>query len=359
MNERVMQFRVGVMVILTMILFAMLIVWFAGLPLLGFGAYTIYVQFSDTPGVSPGTPIQKCGIRIGRVSEIRLTDNRQTPVLVTARIDGNRRLYHNELCRVVAPIFMGDTALEFVRSTDPKLPDSEVEPGETLPGLVAPDSTRVLSNLQQNLTTTIGSVDVASKDIHDVLSRLSRLLEANEQEVTKVISQSQKTLDLMQEALRNANGVLGDPVVRGNFAKSMDRLPKAIEDTDKAATELQCVARAFSDAMVDVRGITRPMSERSASVMFHMDESAKKLDEVMDQMCRFSRDLNNPQGTVGQLVHDRELYQHLNHASRNVEQLTRELGPIIDDLRTFSDKISRHPEVLGVRGAIQRNSGLQ
>jgi phospholipid/cholesterol/gamma-HCH transport system substrate-binding protein len=35
------------------------------------------------------------------------------------------------------------------------------------------------------------------------------------------------------------------------------------------------------------------------------------------------------------------------------------MKPIIHDARVFSDKIARHPELLGVRGAIQRNAGTK
>jgi phospholipid/cholesterol/gamma-HCH transport system substrate-binding protein len=43
----------------------------------------------------------------------------------------------------------------------------------------------------------------------------------------------------------------------------------------------------------------------------------------------------------------------------NVNELTRRLEPILNDARVFSDKIARHPEVLGVRGAIAPQSGAK
>ena len=46
-------------------------------------------------------------------------------------------------------------------------------------------------------------------------------------------------------------------------------------------------------------------------------------------------------------------------AAANVNNLTRELRPIVDDVRVFTDKIARHPEQLGVRGALDRRPGLK
>ena len=35
------------------------------------------------------------------------------------------------------------------------------------------------------------------------------------------------------------------------------------------------------------------------------------------------------------------------------------LPPIVNDARVFTDKIARHPEVLGVRGAIKKSPGIK
>ena len=76
-------------------------------------------------------------------------------------------------------------------------------------------------------------------------------------------------------------------------------------------------------------------------------------------MLQFSQQLNDPQGSLGALLHDKELYQHVNHMVKNVDELTRDLKPILNDARVFTDKIARHPELLGVRGAIKKDAGLK
>jgi len=73
----------------------------------------------------------------------------------------------------------------------------------------------------------------------------------------------------------------------------------------------------------------------------------------------FSKALNQSDGTLGKLVRDPKVYDDLAQASANVNRLTRELRPIVDDVRVFTDKIARHPEQLGVRGAIDRRPGVK
>ena len=80
----------------------------------------------------------------------------------------------------------------------------------------------------------------------------------------------------------------------------------------------------------------------------------------MDEMLAVQPDAEqSQQGSLGQLLNNPELYQHLNRAAKNIDELTRQLKPILDDARVFSDKIARHPETLGVRGAIQRSPGIK
>jgi phospholipid/cholesterol/gamma-HCH transport system substrate-binding protein len=59
------------------------------------------------------------------------------------------------------------------------------------------------------------------------------------------------------------------------------------------------------------------------------------------------------------LINDPQLYQHLNRAAKNIDDITRELKPIKDDLRIFTDKIARHPEDLGARGLIINKPGIK
>ena len=79
----------------------------------------------------------------------------------------------------------------------------------------------------------------------------------------------------------------------------------------------------------------------------------------MGELSDFGRKLNSGEGSLGELMRSPELYQHLNAAACNIEKITCELRPILADVRVFSDKIARHPELLGIRGAIQKSPGTK
>ena len=74
MDERVVQFRVGVMVLATIIITGILILLFNEFPSMGAGTYTIHVRFSSAPGVAKDTPVRRSGILIGRVTDVEFDE---------------------------------------------------------------------------------------------------------------------------------------------------------------------------------------------------------------------------------------------------------------------------------------------
>ncbi len=86
MDERVIQFRVGVMVVATIIITAILVLLFGERQSPFRATRTVYIKFPETPGVGANSPIQNKGILIGRVTGVRSDED---SVLVTAEINAD------------------------------------------------------------------------------------------------------------------------------------------------------------------------------------------------------------------------------------------------------------------------------
>ena len=81
---------------------------------------------------------------------------------------------------------------------------------------------------------------------------------------------------------------------------------------------------------------------------------------VLDEMSKVAQSVNHGQGTVGKLLNDPELYDRLNQSAANIQQITKQLQPIVSDVRVFTDKIARDPSQLGVKGVLSnRQSGFK
>ena len=72
MNERLMQFRIGMFVIVAGLVLTMMIVWFGESPAILRDQVYLKVHYAEAPGVLEGVPVRKSGIRIGEVVRHRV-----------------------------------------------------------------------------------------------------------------------------------------------------------------------------------------------------------------------------------------------------------------------------------------------
>ena len=93
MNERLMQFRIGMFVIVAGLVLTMMIVWFGESPSIFRDQVYLKVHYSEAPGVVEGVPVRKSGIRIGEVFSTEFDERPNEPdgVIVTLALE---RRYH-------------------------------------------------------------------------------------------------------------------------------------------------------------------------------------------------------------------------------------------------------------------------
>jgi phospholipid/cholesterol/gamma-HCH transport system substrate-binding protein len=368
MDERVIQFRVGVVVIAAAIVTAILVVVFSdGVPFFS-GKYTIYIRFPQAPGIQPNTPVRKSGVRIGRVSEVKLLD--QGGVLVSADIDSGRNIHKDELCFINTASLLGDSVVEFISpdpvpvSTDP---DDYLKDGQVIDGRVSTNPTQALDVLVR-LEGDIQGALTAVQDAADGMAQLSQTLNAavgdNGEQAQRIMAKTEGALDSFQTTMSSINEITGDVETREQLKRTLRDLPLVFDDTRQTLARAQqsldgidTMTAQAQQNLENLEGFTRPLGERGPQLAERFDETLRNADELLLQLVEFSRGLNEREGSIGKLVYDDELYERLNRAAANVEDLTRRLGPILDDARVFSDKIARDPSQLGVRGALNRQPG--
>ncbi len=354
MNERVMQFRVGVVVLATAIIAGILIVLFGDLPSLVQATYPLRMSFTDARGVGGGTPVRKNGILVGRVSSVTLDE--RGGVNVVADIDAYVPVYKDETPRITATL-LGDAEIQLVPGTI-RPPRQRVTEGEVLVGAVSRDPFEVFATLEPKLGTALESLTEASSAVTKLSDNLDGMLVGNDS-FGKLMQKTERALDEFSVAMNNINDVMGDPQARANMKQVLAGLPEVLTDLRTTVKGMGQTLDSADRNLQNLEGLTRPLGERGAGMVAQIDVTIGRLDEVLQQAASFTRALNESDGTLGRLVRDPRVYEDLAAAAANVKNLSQELRPIVNDVRVFSDKIARHPEQLGVRGALDRRPGLK
>jgi len=354
-NDRMMQFRVGVVVLATAIIAGILIVLFGDLPSLVQATYPLKMSFADARGVSNGTPVRKNGILVGRVADVELDE--RGGVSVVADIDSYVPIYKDEQPRI-ATTLLGDAEIQLVpgRVVPPR---QRIAPEEVLVGAVSRDPFEVFATLEPKLGSALESLTQASESVTKLSANLDRLLLGEDDTFAKMVAKTEKALDAFSLAMDNINDVMGDANARAKLKETLNGLPEVMNDLRTTVQGIGTTVDTADRNLRNLEGLTRPLGERGEGMVAQVDKTIGRLDEVLQQAVFFTRALNESEGTLGKLVRDPKVYDDLAQAAANVNNLTKELRPIVDDVRVFTDKIARHPEQLGVRGALDRRPGLK
>ena len=161
MAERALRLRLGLFMGGSLIALAGLVVLFGGTPKLFSTDAKYTILFPEAPGIGPGTPIRKSGVRIGEVTALEL-DPVSGQVRVRIAVARKYLPRQSEEPHISRGILSGDTAIDFLPKLDaegkPVPRGDEWPPGSEIPGvppitprsIINPAST-ALANAQQSL----------------------------------------------------------------------------------------------------------------------------------------------------------------------------------------------------------------
>ena len=373
MDERVMQFRVGVVVFATLILAMTLILMFSDTEfggLLG-GEYTVRMQFPQAPGVAERTPVRLSGVLIGRVKSIQLVED---GVIVEASISDKYRIRIDDRARIGGGSLLGDAVITIVRSQRPQEPVRYVTDGGEIEGDAAPSLFEVVDQVQNRFDTLAISLTQTSDDIGGLARGVRNVVDDNDERVRRLLDATQRSMEQMAAAAANVgvtaqkigvaadelNKVVGNPEFQRDLRQSASMLPQLFEETRGVVANVRNTMQSAERNFRNLETFTQTLGEKGGPVLENADRlfnqlgnSSEKLDQLLENLVVFSEALNRSDSSVGRLLNDDTLYHNVNDLIENVNRMTFEIRPVIRDARLFADKLARHPEQLGVAGALR------
>lgn len=385
MDERVLQFRVGVVVVASAIITVILVMLFGAWPSVWEGRYEIHVTFPEAPGITVDAPVRKSGVLIGRVSNVKLQE--EGGVLVSMRIFDQFKLRRHETCRIGTGSLLGDAVVEFVPSSkderlarfdanhDGKLDEDEERTANELladteymsDGVVVSNPLRALVNLEGSVSSAFRSLEGAGKEVSQLARSVNQAVGGSDDQIRRIMQKTEVALDHFDQTMQAVEKILGDEQLAGQLRQTIQEIPAFVDETRQtmaAARTTMDHVREMSDKaktnLDHLEKFTKPLGESGPQLVANVEESTRNLNDLLEQFVAFSEALNSGQGTLGRLVHDDEVYQQIQRVVGNAEEITRRARPIVEDVRIFTDKIARDPRQLGVKGALdQRPSGLK
>ncbi len=215
------------------------------------------------------------------------------------------------------------------------------------------------------LDRDLGELEAALRTWTRVGDRIDLAIQADEPKVMKTIEELQRTLKRVGTLLDDDNLLM----VRQTLKNSRDAsvgLPGLVKNTDLLMQDSRVTIRRadrtmamLEQTMNDLSKVTGPLGERAPSLLKNIDEAAVEFNKTMVETRKLIEAVGRNDGTVQRLITDPSLYNNLNDSAIMVTRILPRLDRAMKDLEIFADKIARHPESLGVSGAIRPSSGVK
>ncbi len=305
--------RVGLVFILGIALVVAGTLWMQGWNV-GQEEHEVRAWFREVGQLQTGNAVKLRGVPIGQVEEITL-DTRAAGVMVRMNLSSDAALPEDAVVILAPESMFGDWQAEISSRSRYGFYDYAVpqEPG-VLPGYSLPDMSRltaVADRIAQNLAVITDRVDIAFTEetalnirraidnIQEVTSQLTNLVQAQEQTVQEVAAGLETTTKTLGEAAETANRAfteIENAISQGQLTAIMNNVQATTAALDTLSSQLSATSGNIQSTIVSA------------------DSAFASLSAILAQV-------QQGQGSLGQLLQDTALYNQLVQTNALVQDL--------------------------------------
>jgi phospholipid/cholesterol/gamma-HCH transport system substrate-binding protein len=293
------EFKVGVFFIVGLLILLAIFELIGGIPFIG-GEYTLKAYFRSVDELKEGNPVKLNGVDIGKISEIRIADNRIEVVMSVKR---GVIIKKDSVASIKLTGLLGTSYVNISFGS----PESPVAaPGSVIASREPADINEILAKVE----SAVGRLDSAFAAF-DVLGE-------NKEQITKIIN--------------NVNSVLGD------LSEGKGTLGKLLKD--------ESLYDEAKGAMANINDISLSIKEGRGTLGKLVTDSSlfDQTKSAMSNFAKLSDSLSTSKGTLGKLLNDDSLYNQANEAATNLNSVLKKinkghgtLGKLVNDDSLYFD----------------------
>ncbi|HUK83912.1 MAG TPA: MlaD family protein [Verrucomicrobiae bacterium] len=295
-QQRSIELRVGIFVLLCLVVIGGLIIKFGKLERFSAKTYDITVVFPNVGGIVRDANVMYAGIPVGKVREIRLTENGSLKVKVTLAIYEGYQIRKDAKFVINQSGLLGDRYIDVIPQGATAPP---IKPGETVEGSSSVDLTEAIRGVVDVLHQAAGTI----ARIDDVVRRTDEAVKRIDDFVlsTQSLTHISSTFANIDETTSNAvaftvslRAVVDDS--RSTLSNTMTQLSLAADNIGMASKRVEDLVAGNQDKIND--------AVRNAK------ESTQRLNDILEK-------LQHGEGTAGKLIVDPTLHDELVKLVRN------------------------------------------
>lgn len=286
------EFKAGLVAIVVLCLFYWGFSFLKGENIFSTSSKNYYTTYKNVNGLTKSSSVTINGFAVGTVVDIYFDENpkKKGDLIVEFTVEDDLKFSKQSIAKIYSGGLMGGKSLAIV----PDYNGAEANPGDYLKGEVESDMISSLGSrldpIQLKVEKTLTSIDAVAKDVDALLNtEMITNLQGSIQNINQILATLKSTsLTVDQLVAKNQSNL---DVTLGNMNKTTENL------------------KVFSDSLTKVKivGISEKMNRTVAS-----------LDKI-------TQGIQAGEGSIGKLTKDENLYNNLENASKELEELLRDM----------------------------------
>ena len=254
------------------------------------GTNTYYAVYPNVSGLEPTSPVSVLGLTAGAIDKIQF-DQKNRQMVVKIKLKKEFSLPKGTVAEIYSADILGGKAVQLLLGNGPGIHHA----GDTLASSVQRDLTSMLTNeigmLKDGISELLSNLDQAVLQLNQFLDHENR--------------------DSVKEILEHLNGSLKDINTFTNaLSYNKGTVNRVVAGADTLLTELNQAAEQLSTTLAHFERISSQLKDTDITGI------VDGLKELIDQ-------LKDPEGSLGQLTSDPQLYHAVNGVLARADSLIR------------------------------------
>jgi len=283
--------KIGIAVFLAVIILIGGIIFLKGIDFRS-KEYRLTLFYGNVNGLAEGSPITIAGLNIGKVQDMRLAGN---VIAVGVTIDNKVNISKDSKAFIKSSSLMGGKQIAIIPGVSPEI----LKDGDILTGAYEADLTELTSTLSPISTNVLGILERVNTTFDDPTRR-------NIQSILLELNRAAKDLQLV---IQQQGGHLDHAV--GNFTTFSEDMSRFAKRLDTIAVDQK---GNLNDGIKSIRVTAKTMEEASN----RFKDASASIDNVFKK-------LERGDGTIGKLMNDERLYNHLDSLILSLNELAKDL----------------------------------
>ncbi|MBZ5647836.1 MAG: MlaD family protein [Acidobacteriia bacterium] len=332
------QLRVGITVIVSTLILAVLIFLMTGEVGLFTSKIRVRAYFENAEGLRVGAPVRLEGVDIGNVTAMRVVNRPLTPVEVTMKISTRYKseLHKDSQAVLTTAGVLGETFVDISSKSahGPPAVNNDELPTQTRPDIQ--DMVRASQGTLQNIDVLIKRLDRIVSTIESGQGSVGKLINDPDlyNRLNETLGEMQKIANQISGGKGSIGKLINNDELYDKLKASIDKVDRMVDQIDKGQGTIGKLIKdpsLYNEAHSTIAKANQLMADINAGKgalgkFTHDEEFAHKLDDTISKLNSLLARMDAGEGSVGKLFRDPSLYA-------NADQMLLETRKLVQAIR--------------------------